>query len=197
MSQSRKLIIRLFIICLVSITITYIISVNIDIQFCRFNSSLLSNNFLFACSSGIFASTIVVLITEVLKFIDLKKSTEFLLFNSLASIYDQMKIAENNIQHYTLNVQEIVPNNIFQCLFDTIYKENSILRSIDYNPLLKKAKTKTVEKILKQLFSDQLFVLTTLASDTTYFSLAINVDMSTEVVKGNLNPIYFIILSHS
>lgn len=189
MSQSRNLIIRLLIICIASLAITYIISVNIDIKFCRPNWSFLSNNFLSAIFSGIFASTMVVLITESLKFRNLKKSTENLLFNSLATIYGQMKIAENNIQHFTLNVQEVVPDNIFQYLFDTIYKERSIMRSIDFNPLFKNTKTKTVEKILKQLFSNQLFDLATLASDTTYLPLAINADKSTEIIKGNLNPV--------
>ena len=47
-----------------------------EIGFCAINSRFISNNFLFTCFSGAFASISVLIFTEIYRFIQMKKSIE-------------------------------------------------------------------------------------------------------------------------
>ena len=72
---------RLFWLLAIVFVITYIISLNIENQIIVVNSRWISNNFLFAIFSGAFASLLIVLAYEILKYFQLKKEAENTIFS--------------------------------------------------------------------------------------------------------------------
>ena len=119
MTQLKHTIIYLIILSMLCLAISYVISVNMEIGFCVINSRFISNYFLFTCFSGAFASILVVIATEVYRFIQKKKSIEQFLFSQLVFIYGQLQIANTNITNL-LNNKGLVPDNLLGSLSNTI-----------------------------------------------------------------------------
>lgn len=130
MTQLKHTIIYLIILCILCLAISYTISINMEIGFCAINTRLISNNFLFTCFSGAFASILVVIATEVYRFIQMKKSIEQFFFSQLAFIYGQLQAANTNITNLLYN-KELVSDNLLNYLSNTIKQITPSLRSLD------------------------------------------------------------------
>lgn len=135
MTQIKQTIIFLAILGIVFMGIAYAISVNMEIGIWSINSNYISNNFLFTCFSGAFASILVLLATEIYRFRQNRNNFEQFLFSQLSYLYGQLQIAHNNIIKL-LNKPEPIPNNLLNQLAYTINQITPSLRSLDYNKFL-------------------------------------------------------------
>lgn len=172
-------------ICLV---ISYITSLNIEMSFCRINSRFISNNFLLACFNGAFASLVVVIATEVYRFIQTKKSIEQYLFSQLAFIYGQLQAANINIMNL-LNNKGPVSDNLLYCLSNTIKQITPGLRTLDFNPFFHSNRSRAIKRIIARLFSSEIIQLDSLAIDCIYLPMAINTDKLDALSKGESNTV--------
>ena len=81
MRTSIKVIKFTSILSFIFLVITYLITINIDGGFVKLNTIWISNNFLLTGFGGMFASTLVVLLCEINKYLIDKKNTENQLFS--------------------------------------------------------------------------------------------------------------------
>ncbi len=188
MTQLKHTIIFLVILGILCFVISYAISINVETGFYVINSRFLSNNFLFTCFSGAFASILVLIATEIYRFIETKKSIEQFLFSQLAFIYGQLQIANVNITNI-LNSKGLVPDNLLSSLSNTIKQITPSLRSLDYNPFFSSSHSRAIKRILTRLFSTEIIQLDSLASDCIYLPMAICTDKSNILSKGESNTI--------
>lgn len=188
MTQLKHTIIYLIILCILCLAISYTISINMEIGFCAINSRLISNNFLFTCFSGAFASILVVIATEVYRFIQMKKSIEQFFFSQLAFIYGQLQAANTNITNLLYN-KELVSDNLLNYLSNTIKQITPSLRSLDYNPFFPSNRSRAIKRIITRLFSTEINQLDSLACDCIYLPMAINTDKSDALRKGESNAV--------
>lgn len=188
MTQLKRTIIFLVILGILCLVISYAISINMETGFYVINSRFLSNNFLFTCFSGAFASILVLIATEVYRFIETKKSIEQFLFSQLAFIYGQLQIANANITNI-LNNKGFVSDNLLISLSNTIKQITPSLRSLDYNPFFSSSRSRAIKKILTRLFSTEIIQLDSLANDCIYLPMAICTDKSDILNKGESNTV--------
>ena len=188
MTQLKHTIIFLVILGILCFVISYAISINVETGLYVINSRFLSNNFLFTCFSGAFASILVLIATEIYRFIETKKSIEQFLFSQLAFIYGQLQIANVNITNI-LNSKGLVPDNLLSSLSNTIKQITPSLRSLDYNPFFSSSHSRAIKRILTRLFSTEIIQLDSLASDCIYLPMAICTDKSNILSKGESNTI--------
>ena len=188
MTQFKHTIIYLISIGVLFLAMSYFVSVNKELAFYSTNSAWISNDFLLSCFTGIFASLMVLIATEVYKFFLMQESVEQQLFVQMATLYGQLHIAEKNIQNL-LSSKERIPTNLLYSLANTIKQLTPGMRSFDYNPLFKTKKTKAIIQIIQRLHSAQLNNWESLASDCTYLEIAIGTDKIDEHNKGIFTPV--------
>lgn len=188
MTQLKNTIFYLIGICILFLAISYFVSVNKELAFCSANSAWISNDFLLSCFTGIFASFMVLIATEIYKFFQMKKSVEQWLFIQLTTFYGQLHIAEKNTQNL-LSSKERIPTNLLHSLANTIKQLTPGMRSFDYNPLFKTKKAKAIIQIIQRLHSAQLNNWDSLASDCIYLEIAIGTDKIDEHNKKIFNPV--------
>lgn len=188
MTQLKNTIFYLIGICILFLAMLYFVSVNKELAFYSTNSVWISNDFLLSCFTGIFASFMVLIATEIYKFFQMKKSVEQWLFIQLATLYGQLHIAEKNIQNL-LSSKERIPTNLLYSLSNTIKQLTPAMRAFDYNPLFKTKNTKAIIKIIQRLHSAQLNNWDLLASDCIYLEIAIGTDKIDEHNKGIFTPV--------
>lgn len=188
MSQLKRTIIFLGILCFIFVGISYVISINMEVGFLSINSSLISNNFLFTCFSGAFASILVLLATEIYRFIQVKKDFEQFLFSQLAFIYGQLQIASTHT-FKLLNKSDLVPNNLLGQLSNTLSQITPSLRSLDYNTFISTNKSRIVNGILNRLFSTEISQMDELSRICIYLPMAICTDKMDLLNKEISNPV--------
>lgn len=187
MTQIKQTIIFLAILGFVFIGIAYAISVNMEIGIWSINSNYISNNFLFTCFSGAFASILVLLATEIYRFRQNQKDFEQILFSQLAYLYGQLQIAHNNITKL-LNKPEPIPNNLLNQLAYTINQITPSLRSLDYNKFISTNKTRIIDGIVSRLVSSEIAQMNELSHECIYLPMAITTDKMDILKHGNSNP---------
>ncbi len=188
MTQLKHSILYLIVSCILFWGMSYFVSVNKELVFCSANSAWISNDFLLSCFTGIFASFMVLIATEVYKFFQIKRSMEQWLFMQMATIYGQLHIAETNIQKLLSSV-ESVPTNLLHYLSNTIKQLTPGMRAFDYNPLFKTKNAKAINIIIQRLYSAQLSDWESLANDCIYLEIAIGTDKIKEHEKGVFTPV--------
>lgn len=188
MTQLKHTVFYLLGFCAIFLVMSYFVSVNKELVFCSANSAWISNEFLLSCFTGIFASFMVLIATEVYKFFQIQESVERWLFIQMVSLYGQLHIAETSIQNL-LSSKEIIPANLLHCLSNTIKQLTPAMRATDYNPLVKTKKTNAIIKIIERLHSAQLGNLEALANDCIYLEIAICTDKIKEHEKSVFSPV--------
>ena len=188
MTQLKHTIIYMIVFCLIFLGLSYLVSVNIELVFYSANSVWISNDFLLSCFTGIFASFMALITTELYKFFQMKRSMEQWLFMQMATIYGQLHIAETNIRNL-LSSKESIPTNLLHYLSNIIKQLTPAMRVVDYNPLFETKNTKAIIKIIKRLHSAQLNNLESLANDCIYLEMAVCTDKIKEHEKGVFTPV--------
>ncbi len=188
MTQLKRTLYFLIILCLIFLGLSYAISINIEIGFCAVNSALISNNFLFTCFSGAFASILVLIATETYRFIQTKRALEQFMFGQLAFIYGQLQIANTNIQNL-ISGNKLVTENLLENLSISIKQITPSLRSLNYNPIILNNRARVIKNIIIRLFSSEILHLNSLAGDCIYLQIAINTDKLEALQNGEPNPV--------
>lgn len=188
MTQRKHTIIALGILGIFSLGLAYVISINMEMGFCSINSGLISNNFLFTCFTGAFASILVLIATEIHSFRRACKEFDQFLFSQLVLIYGQLQIADKNITKL-LNKTDLVPYNLLSMLSNTINQITPSLRSLDYNKFFNTRKSNIITGIINRLYNTEISQMDELFRNCVYLPMAINTDKLNLLNMGNLNPI--------
>ena len=163
---------------MITFALTYVISLNMEIHFVSINSRWLSNEFPFAIVGGAFASLLVVLICEIIKYRQQKFIAENALFTYLSHLYGQFLIIQNNCKR-ALNSQDIIADNLIQSNYAAMLVDN--INGIDYTPL---CSNKVVE-ILNQFKKDKHMAFKSVITDFIFFRIAIGEDKISSMRLGN------------
>ena len=142
--------------------LTYLISLNIENHFVVINSKWISNSFLFTIVGGIFASLIVVILCEFIRYRQMKYATEITLITYLASLYSQFLIIQSNCKR-ALASHDAIADNLIQSACDNATMTVDLVNGIDYTPFcnnktkavitkFKTEKQRTIKEILTSFF---------------------------------------------
>lgn len=112
---------------------TYLISLNRENLFVKINTKWLSNDFLFAIASGSFASLVIVLACEIIRYHQLKLIAENTLFAYFANLYGQFLIIRGNCLR-AINSHDVVADNLIQSSCDYAIMLADYINGIDYAP---------------------------------------------------------------
>lgn len=96
------------------------------------------NDFIFTISIGIFTSVLVVLMSEIQKYITGKKSVEGYIFYQTVYLYMELFLMEQNIIEYQKNTRVSIPANLLDQRSENIRCQVNVLKSVDYTPFIKK-----------------------------------------------------------
>ena len=132
MSTSIKVIRLTCILSIIFFVITYLITVNIESGLIQLNTIWITNNFLLTIFGGTFASTLVVLLCEINKYLIDKKNTENQLFYQTMYLYHALFLMQHNILDFQSHPDEQIPENIFDDTTQMIKSQVYCLRIIDY-----------------------------------------------------------------
>ncbi len=175
MRTSIKTIFFLALLSVVLLFATYSISLNDENRWIVLDSPWLSNRFAFAIAGGSFASLLVVLACELLKYQSLKRQTEDFIFSQLFSLYSQIIIIHYKTKRaMNANYDVIPPNLIEDCAKLGLSVMNSI-NTIDYSVLFKHKKNAFTE-IVKRINNNDGKLIRTFLEDTIFLKIAINED---------------------
>lgn len=104
-----------------------------------FNSTWVNSSFLFSIFSGVFASFIVVLITEFKKCFDSKHMAENYIYANCVGLYTELTFQIKQLDMYIKNKTELFPGAILEQRMPALASYNNALRFIDYTTMKKKA----------------------------------------------------------
>lgn len=104
----------------------------------EFEKAWINSNFLFSVSSGVFASFIVVLVTEIKKYFDNKNTAEDCIYNNCVSLYMELTVQIKQLDMYLDNKKELIPEQILEHRMPSLASCNNNLRFIDYTTMRKK-----------------------------------------------------------
>ncbi|MBQ9439344.1 MAG: hypothetical protein IJU35_01920 [Paludibacteraceae bacterium] len=152
--------------------ITYFISLNMENHYIILNTKWLSNDFLFAISGGTFASLVVVLVCEIIKYRQIKIATEGALFSYLANLYGQFLIIKGNCTR-TLKSHNIVSDNLIQSTCDNSMMLVDYINGIDYSPY---CKNNIIKDILDQFKKEKYSTLKNVLISFANLRIAIRED---------------------
>ena len=141
MSASVNTIKRLLWVLLGVFALAYIISLNIENHFVDVNTKWLSNDFLFAIVGGAFASLVIVLVCEYIRYRQLKFATETALFSNLGNLYGQFLIIRSNCKR-ALNSYTLVADNLIQPSCNNAMMFADYINGTDYTAFCDKSKIK-------------------------------------------------------
>ena len=103
-----------------------------------FEEPWLNSNFLFSIFSGVFASFIVVLITEIKKYFDNKSMAENCIYGNCVGLYTELTVQIKQLNMYLENKTELFPGAILEHRMPSLSSFNNTLRLIDYTTIRKK-----------------------------------------------------------
>lgn len=180
MTTSLKTIKQLIWVLLGVFILTYLISLNMENHYVVANVKWLSNNFLFAIAGGAFASLVVVLVCEIIKYRQLKFATEGALFSYMGNLYGQFLIISGNCKR-TLNGHDLVPDNLIQSPCDNAMMLADYINGIDYTTFCRK---NNVSSVLLKFKTEKYLLLKNVISSFIYLRIAIREDSMMLLQQG-------------
>lgn len=170
----------LFWACLVTLGLTYIISL-----FDKwFTLTWLPNSFLLAISSGIFVSFFVLFVMELKKYFDTKNSLLNYIYYNCSSLYRELWIQISSIDMYLEKKDEFVPENLLEYRLPYIINITQNLRMAEYK-LFKKQNA--IEQAFSTFQNNGITEIDNYISLRTYLPLSINKTNLAAILKVNLN----------
>lgn len=179
MSASVKMIRFLIFLSGILMILTYFIFINAEMKLIIVQSDWISNDLFFTLSSGAFASTLVVLLSEVRHYFTLKRNNQDQLFFQLASIYGQLLIMQNSMKRLIENLAESVSEPLLDQSIHICRQNIAFIFNLDYTTFCSKEKVKQT----LQLFIRDKFAIESLFTDCIYLKIAINADKQTYLQK--------------
>lgn len=132
--------------------LTYIISLNIENRFFIINSKWISSNFIYTITSGAFASILIVLICEYIKYLNLKQEAENAIFLKMSNLFGQILIIKYTCTR-ALHSHGIVDQYLIHTTCNNVSITSDNICGIDYTPLW--GKTNRVKTILNLYISQK------------------------------------------
>ena len=179
MSASVKMIRFLIFLSGILMILTYFIFINAEMKLIIVQSDWISNDLFFTLSSGAFASTLVVLLSEVRHYLTLKRDNQDQLFFQLVSIYGQLLIMQNSMKRLIENLAESVSEPLLDQSIYICRQNIAFIFNLDYTTFCSKEKVKQT----LQLFIRDKFAIESLFTDCIYLKIAINADKQTHLQK--------------
>ena len=171
---------RLFWLLAIVFVITYIISLNIENQIIVVNSRWISNNFLFAIFSGAFASLLIVLAYEILKYFQLKKEAENTIFSHFENLYNQvLQIRSTCIR--ALNGHAAITESMIQQVINSANFYLDAIIWIDYMPF---RRNNSIYKLLICFRQNNYQTIKSILTDCLYLTMAIQTDRIVMLSQG-------------
>ena len=166
MSSSVRTIRLTILLSILFVSLTYLITVNMEIGFVSINSGWISNNFFLTVFGGAFGSTVVVLICELHRYWILKKETELKIYGILYSILAEIIVSNNSLRTYLQNTDFPVHEKTLDTNRERALAAISTLETIDYRPFFKDNKfwstlsgfSQESFQRIKQFISDEQFL---------------------------------------
>ena len=180
MSTSVKTIRFIVTICIVTLILSYIVSLNIENSFFNLKTTWLSNSFLFALFSGAFASLIVILVCEIQRYYLLKTETERMIFNQFLALYMQVTIIHYNAKRAFDDAENPVAINLFESPSNTGKSILNIICSIDYSPLI----NNKVTRLLSSFKRNGVPKIGEFLNNMTFFKIALSCDKIDQIKKN-------------
>ena len=163
--------------------LTYLISINMENHFVAVNTKWLSNDFLFAITVGVFASLVIVLVCEIIRYKQMKNAAENVLLMNFGNLYGQFLIIRSNCVR-ALNSKEVVSDNL---ILSTCNNANMIVDSIhgmDYTLFCKNNKANQIWTHFK---TDKYLALKNVLINFAFLRIAIWEDGKVLLSQGKQN----------
>ena len=160
-----------------------------------FECNWISNEFLFVIFSGAFASSLVVLISEIFGYRQLKKAMENELYSHAVCLYAAAKVAKNTMTTVIENTKiHVVPNMLDQQQYQISSALNCIF-NLDYSTFCKKQELSVELTEFKEKYS----LYTAMIRECVYLQMSINQTQLDELMKnpcfnGPVNTTYPLVL---
>lgn len=151
--------------------LTYLLSLNIENHFVVINSKWVSNSFLFTIAGGIFASLIVVILCELVRYRQIKYTTEITLITNLASLYGYFLTIKSNCKR-ALGSQDALADNLIQPTCDNATMTADYINGIDYTSFC----NNKIQEILTVFKTEKLLAIKYVLVSFRFYRIAYNED---------------------
>ena len=168
MSSNKELIRLTTKISIASLFFTYLVSLNKELSILLLNCKYISNDFFFAIFGGIFASTIVVLLCEIQKYLQNKRNIEDYFFYNLAFFYGKLFSIKNNIHYLFSNAQEHLSKNQFDNDINVLQNIINSLLTVDYSTF----KNGEITKLINNYKTNDYTLFKTTLDNFIYLKIA-------------------------
>ena len=150
MTKKKEILIYTAITSVAFLALSYLFGIVISFE-CRW----FSNEFLFVIFSGAFASSLVVLISEIFGYRQLKKVLENELYSHTVCLYAAAKVAKNTMTAVIENKEiHVVPDMLDQQQYQTSSALNCIF-NLDYSIFCKKQELYVALTAFKGKYNDR------------------------------------------
>lgn len=168
MNTSIRVIKFTTIIAIITVIITLVISLNI--KYMWFELKYIPNDFLMAIFSGIFGSTLVVLICEIQKYLLTKKQSEYILYSCMTEVLARFMTMRTSLRLLIENPQDLVNQGLFNEFKQRMEYQFNIFYNVDYTTWCKRQKLfLTTKKFI--LYSNNTIMK--LLDDCAYLDVAL------------------------
>jgi len=168
MNTSIKVIKFTTIISIIIVIITLGISLNI--KYLWFEIKYIPNDFLMAIFSGIFGSTLVVLICEIQKYLLAKKQSEYILYSCMTEVLARFMTMRTSLRLLIENPQDLVNQGLFNEFKQRMEYQFNIFYNADYTTWCKKQKLFLATNNFISYSSDKIMKL---IDDCIYLDVAL------------------------
>ncbi len=138
-------------------------------HFILLNTKWISNNFLFSIAGGAFASLVIVLVCEIIKYHQHKQIAENILLINLENLYGQFLIIRGNCKR-ALNSLDNIADNLIQPTCENARVIINHINGIDYLPFCSNSK---IKELLDQFNTDKQLAIKSVLSSFIFLSIAI------------------------
>ena len=190
MTKKKEILIYTAITSVAFLALSYLFGIVIS-----FECSWFSNEFLFVIFSGAFASSLVVLISEIFGYRQLKKVLENELYSHTVCLYAAAKVAKNTMTAVIENKEiHVVPDMLDQQQYQTSSALNCIF-NLDYSIFCKKQELSVALTTFKGKYNDYMAMM----RECVYLRMSINQTQIDELMKnphfnGPINTTYPLVL---
>lgn len=149
MTKKKGNIIFSIIISIALLVLAYLFGEIID-----FSCNGISSEFLFVVFSGAFASSLVVLISEIFTYKQLKRSLENELFTHAINLFETVSITNNMLKSIIDNPNYQIPDNMLAQPRYQMLEALNCIYNVDYVPFNKKQKLFVTLQIFKSKYNE-------------------------------------------
>ena len=171
---------------IVAFILAYSVSLNIENHFIHVNSKWISNDFLFAILGGAFASLLIVLALEVLKYFQLRKETEDKLFLCFMNLYDSV-LQTRTICKRAINGSYSITGSMLRQTTDNAILNLNAISYLDYTSFFKKKNR--ISRFLVCFKQEKYVSIKNTLLDFLFFHLAVQEDQIDLLRQGKTDNV--------